>query len=101
MERGTPGLPRPLGLSAHIEKYDQAQKADCQSDHLLKYPPISVQVEIDPASDVGAMMAVLARPSGWQPGPHHFTRWPAECRADAGISVRELRAELWRCADGS
>jgi len=47
------------GLTAHIDKYDQSQQAARKSAHLLKYPGTSVQVKIDPASDVGAMMAEL------------------------------------------
>jgi hypothetical protein len=47
------------GLAAHIEKYERAQEAARQSDHPRKCPVTTVQVEIDPASDVGAMMAKL------------------------------------------
>lgn len=47
------------GLAAHIGKYEQAQETAGQSDHPLKFPAASVQVEIDPASDVGARMAKL------------------------------------------
>ena len=46
------------GLAAHINKYDQAQKADRRP---MRYPTASVHVEIDPASEVGAMMAELRR----------------------------------------
>jgi hypothetical protein len=46
------------GLEAHIGKYDQAQKA---ARRPIRYPAASVQVEIDPASEVGAMMAELRR----------------------------------------
>src|SRR5438105_2176487 len=46
-------------LAAHIDKYDQSQQAARKSAHPLKYPGASVQVEIDPASDVGAMIAEL------------------------------------------
>jgi hypothetical protein len=46
------------GLAAHIDKYDQAQKA---ARRPMRYPAASVQVEIDPASEVGAMMAELRR----------------------------------------
>jgi hypothetical protein len=44
------------GLAAHIDKYDQAQKA---ARWPIRYPAASVQVEIDPASEVGAMIAEL------------------------------------------
>lgn len=47
------------GLAAHIDKYDQAQQAARESAHPLQYPGASVQVEIDPTSDVGTMMAEL------------------------------------------
>src|ERR1035437_2142033 len=47
------------GLAAHIDKYEQTQEAARQSDHRPKCLAASVQVEIDPASDVGAMMAEL------------------------------------------
>jgi 2'-5' RNA ligase len=46
------------GLAAHIDKYDRAQKA---ARRPMRYPAASVQVEIDPASEVGAMMAELRR----------------------------------------
>jgi hypothetical protein len=46
------------GLAAHIDKYDQTQKA---ARRPMRYPAASVQVEIDPASEVGAMMAELRR----------------------------------------
>jgi len=47
------------GLTVHIDKYEQVQEAARQSAHTLKHVAASVQVEIDPASDVGAMMAEL------------------------------------------
>ena len=46
------------GFAAHIDKYDQAQKA---ARGPIRYPAASVQVEIDPASEVGTMMAELWR----------------------------------------
>jgi hypothetical protein len=46
------------GLAAHIDKYDQTQKA---AQRPKRHPAVCVQVEIDPASEVGAMMAELRR----------------------------------------
>jgi hypothetical protein len=46
------------GLAAHIDKYDQAQKA---ARRPMRYPAASAHVEIDPASEAGAMMAELRR----------------------------------------
>ena len=46
------------GLAAHIDKYDQAQKA---ARRPMRHPGASVQVAIDPASQVGARMAELRR----------------------------------------
>jgi hypothetical protein len=49
------------GLAAHIDRYDRAQETAAQSHHSQKHPSVSVQVEIDPASEVGAMIIELRR----------------------------------------
>jgi len=75
------------GLAAHIDKFDHAQKA---AGRPMRYPAVSVQVEIDPASEVGAMMAELRRrvdcadlaDKGIEAQPHITVR--------AGIVSRDL-----------